>query len=148
MNGQVADAELLTQKGLTREDFDMRIGNSRIQGGGVMLNADIPLANDFSLYAFGGYNIKQGNAAGFYRYPNAVPASARTNVFAVYPNGFLPEITSDVTDASLAVGVRGKLGAWNADLSNTFGQNVFDFGVDNSVNYTQALIPTQFSTDF
>ncbi len=148
VNGKVADDEILAQKGLTRDDFDMRIGNSRIKGGGVMLNAEIPVSTDFTFYAFGGYNNKQGNAAGFYRYPNAVPAATRANVFAVYPNGFLPQINSNVTDASLAVGVRGKLGAWNADLSNTFGQNVFDFGVDNSVNYTQALTQANFQQSF
>ncbi len=148
VNGQVADDALLAQKGLTRDDFDMRIGNSRIKGGGIMLNAEAPLSTAFTLYAFGGYNNKQGNAAGFYRYPTGVPAAARANVFAVYPNGFLPEITSNVTDASLAVGVRGKLGAWNADLSNTFGQNTFDFGVQNSVNYTQALTQPNFQQKF
>lgn len=113
-----------------------------------MLNAEVPLSTDFTLYAFGGYNNKQGNAAGFYRYPSGVPAATQANVFAVYPNGFLPEITSNVTDASLAVGVRGKVGAWNADLSNTFGHNVFDFGVQNSVNYTQALTQANFQQKF
>ncbi|HEV7349693.1 TonB-dependent receptor [Telluribacter sp.] len=148
VNGQVVDNELLTQRGLTREDFDMRIGNSRIVGGGVMLNAEIPVSTNFTFYAFGGYNNKQGEAAGFFRYPNAVPAAARANVFAVYPNGFLPLITSNVTDASLSAGVRGRLGEWTMDLSNTFGQNVFDFGVDNSVNYTQALSQPNFQRTF
>ena len=109
VGGKVVDTDLLAQKGLTRDDFDMRIGNSRIKGGGVMLNAEVPLATNFTLYAFGGYNNKQGNAAGFYRYPSGVPGAVQANVFAVYPIGFLPEITSNVTDASLAVGVRGKL---------------------------------------
>lgn len=148
VNGKVADEEILAQKGLTRDDFDMRIGNSRIKGGGVVLNSEIAINNDFTFYAFGGYNNKQGNAAGFYRYPSGVPGAVQANVFAVYPNGFLPEITSNVTDVSLAVGVRGKLGAWNADLSNTFGQNVFDFGVQNSVNYTQALTQPNFQQKF
>ena len=148
VNGQVADEAILQQRGLTRDDFDMRIGNSRIKGGGVMLNAEIPLSETFTFYAFGGFNNKKGEAAGFYRYPNAVPAAARANVFAVYPNGFLPLINSNVTDASLATGVRGKLGDWNVDLSNTFGQNVFDFNVNNSINFTQALAQPDFQRSF
>jgi iron complex outermembrane recepter protein len=148
VSGAVVDERLLTEKGLTRDDFDMRIGNSKISGGGVMLNAELPVGTNFSIYLFGGFNNKKGNAAGFYRYPNAVPAVARTNVFAVYPNGFLPEINSNVTDLSVSMGTRGKIGEWNVDLSNTFGQNVFDFGVANSVNYTQALSSSSFQRDF
>lgn len=148
VDGKNADEATLQQKGLTRNDFDMRIGNSRIKGGGVMLNAELALSETFTFYAFGGLNNKKGEAAGFYRYPGGVPAAARTNVFAVYPNGFLPLINSNVTDASLAAGVRGKLGDWNVDLSNTFGQNVFDFTISNSVNYTQALTQPNFQQKF
>lgn len=113
VDGKNADEAILQQKGLTRNDFDMRIGNSRIKGGGVMLNAEIPVSEAFTFYAFGGFNNKKGEAAGFYRYPGGVPAAVQTNVFTVYPNGFLPLINSNVTDASLAAGVRGKLGEWN-----------------------------------
>ena len=66
----------------------------------------MPINDNIEAYIFGGYNNKKGNAAGFYRYPNGVPAAVRTGVFALYPNGFLPEITSDVTDLSIAAGVR------------------------------------------
>nr|WP_295927256.1 TonB-dependent receptor [uncultured Dyadobacter sp.] len=148
VNGTVVDEELLKQKNLTRNDFDMRIGNSEVKGGGVVLNASIPLNPQLELYAFGGYNNKKGNAAGFYRYPNSVPAAVRTNVFAVYPNGFLPEINSDVTDISAAAGLRGKLGEWRYDLSNTFGKNDFDYIISNSVNYTQAIANAAFQREF
>lgn len=143
-----ADAAVLQQRNLTRDNFDMRIGNSEVKGGGLMANLELPLSNNLSLYAFGGYNAKKGNAAGFYRYPNGVPAAVRTNVFAVYPEGFLPEINSDVTDLSGAVGLKGKIGEWNFDLSNTYGKNQFDFGVDNSVNYTQAISTSAFQKTF
>ncbi len=148
VDGKVVDEDLLKQKGLTRNDFDMRIGNSEVKGGGVVVNANIPLTEQMELYAFGGYNNKKGNAAGFYRYPNGVPAAVRTNVFAVYPNGFLPEINSDVTDISAAAGIRGKLGEWRFDLSNTFGKNDFDYRITNSVNYTQAVSISNFQREF
>lgn len=148
VNGVNVDNQTLTEKGLTREDFDMRIGNSEVKGGGIMLNADLPIGTNFDFYAFGGYNNKKGNAAGFYRYPSGVPALVRSNVFSVYPIGFLPEINSNVTDISFAAGIKGKVGNWNMDFSNTFGQNVFDFGVDNSVNYTQALTSSNFQRKF
>lgn len=143
----VDQAELLA-RGLDREDFDMRIGNSEVNGGGVMLNFALPLGNGLELYSFGGYNNKRGNAAGFYRYPNSVPAAVRTNVFATYPIGFLPEINTDITDISNTIGLTGSLGGWNFDLSNTFGQNIFDFEITNSVNYTQAFQTSDFQTEF
>jgi iron complex outermembrane recepter protein len=143
----VDNTELLA-RGLTRDDFDMRIGNSEVNGGGIMLNFALPLKNGMELYSFGGYNNKKGNAAGFYRYPNSVPAATRSNVFRVYPNGFLPEINTDITDISNTIGLSGSLGAWRFDLSNTFGQNIFDFEITESVNYTQALQAANFQTEF
>lgn len=148
VNGVVKDDSIMKSRGLTRDNFDMRIGNSQVTGTGIVINAMIPLNDKLEFYAFGGYNNKVGNAAGFYRYPNGVPAAVRSNVFSVYTNGFLPEINSTVSDASLAAGVRGKLGSWNFDVSNTFGQNVFDFDVSNSVNYTQALTSANFQRSF
>lgn len=148
VEGNVIDDQILTERGLTRNNFDMRIGNSKVQGGGVVLNANIPVAPSMEIYAFGGYNNKKGNAAGFYRYPNGIPAVVRPNVFAVYPNGFLPEINSDVTDISASAGFRGTLGQWKFDLSNTFGKNDFDYEISNSVNYTQAVGTGNFQTRF
>ncbi|MFN3849701.1 MAG: TonB-dependent receptor domain-containing protein [Spirosomataceae bacterium] len=148
VNGQNIDNQLLQDRGLSRDDFDMRIGNSRVSGGGIVLNSEFGIGKNSTIYAFGGFNNKKGNAAGFYRYPSGVPAAVRTNVFTVYPNGFLPEINSNVTDISMAVGVRGKFKDWNYDLSNTFGQNTFDFNITNSVNYTQALASSSFQREF
>ncbi len=146
--GDVSDA-INADKGLTREDFDMLIGNSRVTGGGIVYNFSYPLSNGLEIYSFGGYNNKKGKAAGFYRYPNAVPAGVRSGVLAVYPNGFLPKINSDVTDLSAAVGVRGMLGDWNVDLSQTVGQNSFGYTITESVNYSQVAIqPTGFKTEF
>jgi iron complex outermembrane recepter protein len=138
VGGQVRDDSILGAKGLTRDFFDMRIGNSRVSSGGLFVNSEYLLADGWTLYLFGGFNKKNGNAAGFYRYPNAIPASSQAR--PIYPDGFLPDINSDVTDLSASVGIRGKLGSWDADLSQTIGQNRFDFEVDNSVNYTQSSV--------
>ena len=125
----------------------MRIGNSEVKSGGVFLNSEYSISDNWELYLFGGYNHKQGNAAGFYRYPTGIPAAS--NALSIYPNGFLPNINSDVTDLSASIGVRGKLGGWTADLSQTFGQNQFDFRVSNSVNYTQSNVePTNIRREF
>jgi iron complex outermembrane recepter protein len=138
VSGQNRDDSILKAKNLTREFFDMRIGNSEVQSYGAVLNSGFDISNNFELYILGTYNKKEGNAAGFYRYPiYTADILNKTNAKAIYPDGFLPNINSDVTDLSGTVGLRGKLGAWNADLSQTYGSNSFDFGVSNSINYSQ-----------
>ena len=64
------------------------------------------------------------------------------------PMDFLPLITSDIIDFSTAVGFRTKFGDWNFDISNNYGINTFDFGVENSVNYTQFAIAGNKQTSF
>ena len=60
----------------------------------------------------------------------------------------MPLIKTDIKDYSFSVGVDGKLGKWNASLSNTFGINNFDFKVDNSINYTQFAVTDAPQTKF
>ena len=124
---------IILARGLTRETFDMLIGASEMNGGGATLNGEYGLSKNWSLYAFGGFNQKNGVSAGFYRYPSSIASGARAfanGVLDIYPNGFLPLIESTLTDISFAAGLRGKLGQhWNLDLSNTYGQNEFDFDI-------------------
>ena len=94
------------------------------------------------LYSFGGYSTRQNNSAGFYRRAN----QADRTVTDIYPDGFLPEINTDIEDVSLALGV-----AWtheatdlNVDVSVNHGLNTFDFFISNSMNATYgAASPTE-----
>ncbi|HUS02000.1 MAG TPA: TonB-dependent receptor, partial [Chitinophagaceae bacterium] len=70
------------------------------------------------------------------------------NVFSFYPNGFLPVIATDIKDFSTSVGFRTKFSDWNFDISNTYGINNFDFGVRNSLNYTQFAVTANPQTSF
>jgi iron complex outermembrane recepter protein len=136
--GDVTNNEL-AYRGLQRKDFNMRVGQSKLSGAQFFMNTELPINNKQTFYAFGGYGIRNGNAAGFYRRPN----QART-LTEIYPNGFLPEITSAITDASLAIGVRGKIFyTWDYDLSNTFGQNQLKYTIENTLNATQGLKSAQ-----
>lgn len=119
----------LAYRGLTRDDFNMRIGQSKLGSGQFFMNSEFDLSSTVRGYAFGGISYRSGNAAGFYRRPN----QNRTST-SIYPNGFLPEIASDVIDLSFAAGFKGKLGSINYDISNTFGQNTFDYTIKNTAN--------------
>jgi iron complex outermembrane recepter protein len=92
------------------------------------------------VYGFGGYGVRDGNAWGFFRRP----LDDRT-VRAIHPDGFLPQIHTDILDASGVAGVRGAWQGWRWDLSANGGVNGFTFQVRNSNNVTLgASSPTEF----
>ena len=131
----------LADRGLVRSDFNMRVGQSALRGGRFFANFALPL-DDFGteLYSFAGISSRTGNSAGFYRLPN----QSRTYTPA-YLNGFLPEINSNIKDQSIAVGIKGKVGDWSVDFSNTFGKNAFLYTIGNTFNASlQSASPTTF----
>ncbi|MFV8442591.1 TonB-dependent receptor [Flavobacterium sp. LB2P44] len=136
-----ATAGELAYRSLERKDFNMRVGQSSLKSAQFFLNAAYPINDKLEAYAFGGTSYRNGEAAGFYRRPN----QARSYT-GLYPNGFLPEIHSTINDVSVAAGIRGLIFEnWNFDLSNTFGRNAFDYGVENTVNASlRENSPTEF----
>ena len=132
----------LRRRGLDRTDFRMRVGQSAIRNAGVMANFELPLSSTSTFYAFTGLNYRRGNAAGFYRLPN----QSRT-VTDIYPNGFLPEINSDIQDRSIGVGMRTLYKNWEVDFSNVFGRNTFNYLITNTLNASlESSSPTSFNS--
>ena len=151
VGGANKDDSILNARSLIRDHFDMRIGNSKISAGAIILNSKYALNKYWNLKVFGGYSDKSGEAAGFYRYPASIRSGA--DIYAdqalnLYPDGFLPLIKTNIKDYSLSVGIDGKLGKWNASLSNTLGINNFDFIVDHSLNYSQYAVLASPQTKF
>jgi iron complex outermembrane receptor protein len=109
-------------------------GDASTRDWSAFLNTSLPLSNGMEIYGFGGYSEREGIAAGFFR-----RAFDDRTVRAVYPNGFLPLISSDIMDASGSAGVRGIFSGWRWDLSGVFGQNGFEFGVHNSINTSMGV---------
>ncbi|TXD53490.1 MULTISPECIES: TonB-dependent receptor [unclassified Polaribacter] len=140
LEANATDSELAA-RGLDRADFNMRVGQSQVRGGRFFANFKLPLDdNGTELYSFAGMSSRAGNSAGFYRLPN----QSRTFTPA-YINGFLPEINSTISDQSLSVGIKGKIGDWNVDFSNTYGKNAFDYLIGNTYNASQGVAsPTVF----
>ncbi len=152
VGGIVKDDSIMAARGTNRNTFDMRIGNSKITSGSLFLNSQYSLGKSWKLQVFGGMSQKKGDAAGFYRYPNSIFSGAgslyRTQALTVYPEGFLPLIQTNIKDYSLSAGILGKLGKWDASLSNTFGANDFGYTVNNSINYSQFAVSTSPQTKF
>ncbi|MBD8530984.1 MULTISPECIES: TonB-dependent siderophore receptor [unclassified Massilia] len=115
-----------------------RIGDSLARDAYLWANAMLPAGRGGELYLFGGASKRSGDAAGFYR-----PRGDARNVPAVYPDGFLPNIRTDVRDASLAFGYRGAFSdTWKYDVSFNHGRSELVFNERNSINVSYWYEPT------
>ncbi|WP_294208699.1 TonB-dependent receptor [uncultured Chryseobacterium sp.] len=127
--GQDFTDQELAHRGQSRKNFNMQVGQSKLNNHQLFLNMEVPLNDQWKVYTFGGYSMRHGISGGFYRRPN----QSRTFT-GLYPNGYLPQIGTDIQDISLAAGIKGDWKEWKIDLSNTFGQNSFDYTIKNTGN--------------
>ena len=136
-------AGALDPRELTFNRFSHRYGDPETQDVKIFVNADMPVGGgETEVYAFGSYNDRQGESAGFYR----LPIDAR-NFPAIYPDGFLPLITTDTDDHAGTIGVRGALAGWHWDLSGQYGRDRVDFTIKNTLNRSLgADSPTEFDS--
>lgn len=128
LGANVTDQEL-AYRGLSRKDFNMQVGQSKLNNHQLFANIEVPLNDNWKVYTFGGYSFRHGTSGGFYRRPN----QSRTFT-GLYPNGYLPQIGTDIQDLSLSAGIKGNWKGWNIDFSNTFGQNSFNYDIKNTGN--------------
>jgi iron complex outermembrane receptor protein len=106
-----------------------RIGDSDAKDAYLWLNAVVP-TGDNEIYAFGGYSERETNSSGFFR-----SAGDGRTVPDLYPNGFLPTIVTEPSDAALVAGMRGHMSEnWHWDASLNWGMNEFRFREENTVN--------------
>ncbi len=118
---------------------NFKYGDSRVEDINVVYNMNLPVADGIEIYSFGNYGHREGKAGATWRRPRDA-----NNIRAIYPDGFLPYITSDIDDASVAGGVKGE-GDIRWDASVVYGYNNFPFGVENTENATYgATSPLEF----
>lgn len=130
----------LDPREFTIDRYNHRFGKADLEDYALFYNMGYDLDNGLNLYSFGSYSKREGNSGGFYR-----SAIDKRNVLEVYPDGFLPQIETDVEDYSLALGLQGETGDWTWDVSTNYGRNDFGFGVVNSINTSLgADSPTEF----
>ena len=108
---------------------NMIVGDPDSEQNAVLLNAGM----DFSwgdIRAFVNWSQRDNQSTGFFRQPN----DANRNVPEIYPDGFLPQINTDIEDVSAALTTHFDLSSWDSSLSYVYGENSFDFFIDNSLN--------------
>ncbi len=97
----------------------------------LAFNMENPLNSNTNFYAFGDFGYKYTDAYScFFRRA----AQADRTSYALYPNGFRPQIFTDQYNFSLGTGITGALGDFDFDLSNTFGTNSAQYGMFNTWN--------------
>ncbi|WP_149275200.1 TonB-dependent receptor [Pareuzebyella sediminis] len=122
---------LMDARGIEQRDVASYAGNPAINLGVLAYNFSMPLTENVDLYSFGdiGFKYVEGFSC-FYRRA----AQADRTSYALYPNGFRPQMYSNQFNTSFAAGVSGTLGEFKFDLSNTFGANKMAIGMFNTWN--------------
>ncbi|MES2342007.1 MAG: TonB-dependent receptor [Pseudomonadota bacterium] len=132
-------AEYRTRENTNRSDVDPRVTPVRVTsrfGDGdaddlsFYANAGKPLGDNWNLYGWYGYEHRDASSAATYR----LPTDASQNILSVYPNGYLPLITTDTEDNSAGVGLKGEWAGFNVDVNLVYGKNDIDFGVQHTLN--------------
>lgn len=137
---KVIDDGKAAEAGLDRNT--MRVGNSASRNIGFFINSEYAITPIVTAYIAGGYTNKNGKAAGFYR----LPSQGSQVDLALYPNGFLPFINTDIQDVSVTGGFRGQVGKWDYDISHVYGRNSIGFDITNTLNASlpSGTSPTAF----
>ncbi len=138
--------EFLSKERTLRPGFAWRkgYGSAAVDGFNFMVNSVLPINENTEFYAFGGRNFRQTDAYAFSR--DSFADGDNRSVPSLYPNGFTPHITSDITDVSASAGVRHRMeNGWNVDFSNSFGKNNFHYYITGTNNASmKAASPTDF----
>ncbi|NJC26059.1 TonB-dependent receptor [Neolewinella antarctica] len=93
-------------------------------------------ATETEVYLFGNLASRDGSAPQFARVPYWVPGFD-----AIYPDNtdfFLAEMSPQILDHSVTLGLRTVRNGWNFDLSSTMGKNRIDYYITNSFNQSFA----------
>jgi len=129
--GLSPSAGTLDPREATVNRYGQRFGDPRSKERGGFINAELPLGKGASVYGFGGLTRKHVEGAGTWR-----RAGQDQTVRALWPNGFLPVIQTEVFDYSFGGGFKTKSAGWNWDLSTVLGGNDLRYTVAESANVT------------
>lgn len=102
------------------------MGNPRSQRETISYNMAYDITDDAQFYSFATYGHVNSESYQNFRLPSILPE--------VYPQGFSPQITLAQNDYSFTAGFKGRHFGWDWDVSTTYGGNVADVGMFDTVN--------------
>ncbi len=101
----------ITGEYLTRDKTDRSgpeepraIGDAAIDNTNLFYNLSLPFGEKSKFYADGGYNERDGLAGAWYRGGIGTDDIPSRNSAEMYPDGFVPDIGTDIEDLSTTVG--------------------------------------------
>ena len=99
-------------------------------------NAGVPIGQVMELYSTATWGDKHAGSFQNYRLPSRVAHTDPDTgeVTYLYPYGFSPREETEETDFQGGIGLKGEAGAWNWDLSSTYGKDEIDLFTRNSAN--------------
>ena len=118
-----------------------QFGDAASQNFATYLNSSFRPGEKTEIYVSGGFNYRFTDAYAFSR-----AADEERNVLSIYPNGFDPEIQSNIMDKSITAGMKTVINGFTVDFSNTFGMNSMLYTVDHTLNSSMLdQSPTRFA---
>jgi iron complex outermembrane receptor protein len=132
-------AEILQRGHTNRSDVDprfnlgvtSRFGDGDVHQQTVYLNAGKPLGDGWEAFAWAGGQKRHTETAATFRAPN----DATKNIASVYPNGYVPHISSHSDDYTLGGALKGDdLLGWHSNFSVDYGWNEIRYDTINTLN--------------
>ncbi|MBY0509954.1 MAG: TonB-dependent receptor, partial [Rhodospirillaceae bacterium] len=120
------------------------LGDPQYKAPSFFINADRPISDNITVYAFGGYSHLDGRNANFFR-----RAGQDETVRVLHPNGFRPDGLVEFDNGSAAAGIKGvDFGGFNWDFSSEYGVSAIDQSNTDSNNpsYGAASPTTAYSS--
>ena len=162
--GQPAGAAALRASGQAGvPKFPAELGEPDYTSFKTVLNAGMDLGGDVEAYFFSNYMMTDSTVGFSYRQSRAAggfPAHATFGNSAfdgtpahpeifdltrVYPGGFVPQFTGDLTDLGLVGGFRDENGPLTWDVSARLGKSKVDYTISNTINPSLGVrSPTTF----
>ncbi|WP_455922951.1 TonB-dependent receptor plug domain-containing protein [Pseudomonas putida] len=107
-------------------------GTPKIDLYNLAYNAELPINDDLTLYSFSTVSHREAEQGQNFRLPTI------TNTITTgpngYPTGYTPTWTITEDDYQAAFGAKGLVGAWDWDLSTTYGRNEAEQGSFHNQN--------------
>jgi iron complex outermembrane receptor protein len=142
----------LTGEFLTREKTDRStadeprsIGDAEADNATLFFNLDVPQGDGAAFYGHGGYSQRDGLAGAWYRGGIGSDDIPSRNSAAMYPDGFVPDIGTDIRDFSGTFGYRTPVGNWALDVATTYGANKMEYEISNTLNASIATLQNGLS---
>ncbi|MBU2978192.1 TonB-dependent receptor [Alteromonas sp. C1M14] len=146
------------QKAMSNKYFDSDNANPwgqpESEAARLFFNAGYTVNSNLDLYAFGNYSWSDSTTNFFYRYPgNGTIEDIRLEDGSIwsptdiFPGGFTPVFSGEVTDYSIVLGGKGILDSGlGYDLSARYGYDEIAYTLENTINPSLGdATPTKFS---